>query len=108
MTLSAEGTIRERILKLLLQSSRPLSAAEIATELGLDPRRAERDIYEHLRHLAKTVKRRVPGYRIYMVPPTCLSCGYVFSNLDKPRKPSKCPRCRSQRIAPPRFYLSRE
>jgi len=102
---SGEGTIRERIVKLLMETQRPLSASEIASMLGL-PAGSEREVYEHLRHIAKTVRRMSGGkLALYMVPPQCKKCGYVFK-LDKPRKPSKCPRCNSQWIDPPRFYIA--
>ena len=101
-----EGTIRERILRLLIASRRPLSAREIAELVGLDPVRGEREVYEHLRHLAKTLRRRHGGRAVlYMIPPRCRDCGYVFTDLDRPRRPSRCPRCHSQRIEPPRFYV---
>ena len=104
-----EETTRERILRLLLESRKPLSAAEIATLLGLDPVHAEKEIYSHLKHIAKTLRRRYGGrYTLYMVPPRCRNCGYIFKDLSEPRRPSKCPRCRSQRIEPPRFYIEEE
>ncbi len=102
-----EETTRERILKVLLESKTPLSAREIAELVGLDPARGEKEVYEHLRHLAKTVRRRYGGRLVlYMVPPRCRDCGYVFKDLAEPRRPSRCPRCRSQRIEPPRFYIA--
>ncbi|HID42001.1 MAG TPA: transcriptional regulator, partial [Pyrodictium sp.] len=45
---------------------------------------------------------------LYMIPPRCRNCGYVFTDLDSPKKPSKCPMCKSQRIEPPRFYIEAE
>ncbi len=101
-----EETIRERIMKLLMETNCPLSAKEIIVELGLDPNTREREIYEHIEHIAKTIRRKSRGkYAVFMTPPQCKSCGYVFKNLEKPRRPSKCPRCRSQRIEPPRFKI---
>ena len=96
---------RERIAELLERSSEPLSAEEIAALLGLDRSRV-REVYEHLAHIAKTVRRSSGGRRaLLMVPPRCRACGYVFRDLKKPRRPSKCPRCGSQRIEPPRFAI---
>jgi len=101
-----EGTIRERIIKLLMEAQRPLSASEIASILGL-PAGSEKEVYEHIRHIAKTVRRTSGGkLAVYMVPPQCKKCGYTFKDLDKPRKPSRCPRCNSQWIDPPRFYIA--
>ena len=101
-----EETLREKIIRILREHSEPLSASEIAAMLGLPPG-SEREVYEHLRHVAKTVWRSSGGRQaLYMIPPQCRNCGYVFKDLDKPRKPSKCPRCGSQRIEPPRFYIA--
>ena len=101
-----EETIRERIIRVLMESRTPLTAREIAELVGLDPVRGEREVYEHLRHIAKTLRRRYGGRAVlYMIPPRCRSCGYVFRDLREPRRPSRCPRCRSERIEPPRFYI---
>ncbi|MET1102117.1 MAG: transcriptional regulator [Pyrodictiaceae archaeon] len=100
-------TIREKILELLLRSKRPLTAREIAIELGVDPNLYEREVYEHLRHIAKTVRRVTGGRKqLYMIPPVCRDCNYVFKDLKEPRKPSRCPRCKSYRIQPPKFYIA--
>mgnify|MGYP000250470787 CR=1 FL=1 len=99
-------TLRERIKNLLMKTKEPLTVDEIALRLGVD-RENIKDIYEHLRHVAKTIRRESSGKLVlYMLPPMCRNCGYVFKNLNKPRKPSKCPKCGSQRIDPPRFIIS--
>ncbi len=104
-----EGTVRERIMRLLMESRRPLTAREIAVMVGLDPNTGEAEVYEHLKHIAKTLRRRYGGRAVlYMIPPRCKDCGYVFTDLREPRKPSRCPRCKSQRIEPPRFYIEVE
>ncbi len=100
------GTVRERIIGLLMEARRPLTAKEIAEMVGLDPVRGETEVYEHLKHIAKTLRRRYGGRAVlYMIPPRCRNCGYVFTDLREPKKPSRCPRCKSQRIEPPRFYI---
>ncbi len=104
--MSIEETVREKILKLLMETRRPLTAREIAEIVGLDPQRGEAEVYEHLKHIAKTLRRRHGGKAVlYMIPPRCRNCGYVFTDLKEPKRPSKCPRCKSQRIEPPRFYI---
>ncbi|MEM2810799.1 MAG: transcriptional regulator, partial [Candidatus Korarchaeum sp.] len=42
---------------------------------------------------------------LLMEPPQCRKCGYIFKDLKKPRKPSKCPKCGSEWISPPRFTI---
>ncbi len=96
-------TIRERIKRLLLENpGKFYTANDIIAILGLDIRPNE--VYEHIEHIAKTVNRQYDGkIEIVMQPPRCRRCGYVFKDLRKPRKPSRCPRCRSEWIEPPSF-----
>ncbi|MCD6300900.1 MAG: transcriptional regulator [Staphylothermus sp.] len=98
-------TLREKIMKLLMESKEPLSVNEIAAIIGLSPR-DKHIVYDALTHIARTIKRKSGGkLELVMIPPTCKKCGYVFKDLKKPRKPSKCPRCKSERINPPLFKI---
>ncbi|OWJ55260.1 transcriptional regulator [Pyrodictium delaneyi] len=107
--LSLEDTIRKRIIRILLESKTPLTAREIAELAGIDPVTGEHEVYIHLKHIAKSLRRSHGGRAVlYMIPPRCRNCGYVFTDLDSPKKPSKCPMCKSQRIEPPRFYIEAE
>ncbi len=106
--MSTDETIREKIARFLEEAESPVSVRDIILSLGIEPSR-EKEIYEHLSHIAKTIRRRSSGRKVlYMVPPRCSSCGYVFTKLEKPHKPSRCPRCKSYRIEPPLFYISVE
>lgn len=96
-------TVRERIIKILRNSSEPLTAEEIIALLGLTDLRTK-DVYEHLKHIAKSVRTRGHEFLV-MIPPSCRSCGFAFTNLDKPKKPTKCPKCKSERITPPAFKI---
>ncbi|MDI9620190.1 MAG: transcriptional regulator [Candidatus Nezhaarchaeota archaeon] len=103
--MTSDMTTRERIINLLQSHSNPLSAEEIILVLNLQNMKP-RDIYEHLKHIAKSVKARSGGKEVLaMIPPSCKSCGYIFEALDKPKKPSKCPKCKSERISTPTFKL---
>jgi predicted Zn-ribbon and HTH transcriptional regulator len=97
--------LRERLIKLLRETDRPLSTSEIIRLLWLSPR--DKDlVYDALAHIAKTIRRRSGGReQLVMVPPMCLNCGYVFKDLERPRKPSRCPRCKSERISEPKFMI---
>lgn len=98
-------TLREKIMDLLMKTDKPLSVNEIIAYFGLSPR-DYRLVYDALEHIAKTIRRRTSGrMELVMLPPTCLKCGYVFKDLKKPRKPSRCPRCKSERISPPSFMI---
>ena len=96
-------TIRERIIE-LLKTGNFLTAREIIELLGLEC--DERSVYEHLRHVARSVWRRSGGReRLVMKLPYCRRCGYIFTDLEEPWKPSKCPRCGSHLIEPPAFAI---
>lgn len=99
-------TLREKVMNLLMESDQPLTVDEILGLLGLEYR-YRRLVYEALIHIAKTVRRKTRGgYELVMTPPVCMRCGYVFRDLKKPRKPSKCPHCKSERIKPPAFKIT--
>jgi len=91
-------TRRERIVSLLRESEGPLSVDQISRILELDPK----DVLEDLRHIARSLQRS--REQLVALPPKCLKCGYVF-NLDKPKSPSKCPKCKSEWIAKPLFKV---
>ncbi len=102
---SVEETLRRRVLKVLENSSEPLTVNDIMMELGLKPS-FRKLVYESLSHLAKSVRRKSKGRKaLVMRAPYCLNCGYVFRDLKRIRKPSKCPKCKSERITPPAFML---
>ena len=101
----AYSTLRERIMKVLEDSHSFLTVDEIKVLVGEELSNSE--IYEHLRHIAKSIRRSSGGKKVLLMkPPTCRKCGYVFKDLSKPRKPSKCPRCRSEWIEPPAFKIA--
>ena len=64
---------------------------------------SEKDIPEHIQHVAKTLRSR--GGRLKVVPPECIQCGYTFDERHKLSQPSRCPTCKSERIHPPQFAL---
>ncbi len=100
-----DDTVRRRIMKLLEETDTPLTVNEIVAILDLNLTSTE--VYGHLRHIARTVRRSSGGRKaLLMKPPVCRSCGYVFSDMTgKPRKPSKCPKCHSEWIEPPAFII---
>jgi len=98
-------TLRERIVRVLLESDEPLTVDQIGELLGV-PREQRKMLYYELPHVAKTLRRKSGGaLQLVYEPPRCANCGYVFSKLKRIKKPSKCPRCKSERILPPRFLI---
>jgi predicted Zn-ribbon and HTH transcriptional regulator len=97
-----EGSIRERMTRLLETTEEPLTAEYIAQIFDMDVE----DVYIHLIHIAKSIRRSSNGKKLLlMIPPRCRKCGYIFKDLDKPKKPSRCPKCKSEWIDSPRFII---
>lgn len=92
-------TTREKILYLLRYSDEPLTAKQIMKILGI---KKEKEVYEHIYHLSKSSKRK--DFVVIVFPPVCEECGYTF-DLEYPKKPTKCPICKSERIKPPSFLI---
>lgn len=91
------ATPRARIRDALSAGS--ASAHELSSLAGV----REKEVAEHLEHIERSL--RAKGERLEIDPARCLACGYVFAERRKFTTPSVCPRCRSERIAPPRFAI---
>ena len=91
------GTIRENIIELLLQKE--FDAREISGQIGV----SEKDVAEHLTHISRSLPHR--GMKLIVTAAKCYSCGYTFKDRSRPKKPGKCPKCRSEHIDPPRFSI---
>lgn len=89
-------TIRQAIRELLQEQ--PLSALELSRRLSLP----EKEVYDHLQHLA-----RAPGAgcRFQLIPAVCRKCGFTFAKRERLTTPSRCPVCRQQSMQRPRFAL---
>ncbi|MGD0230201.1 MAG: transcriptional regulator [Syntrophorhabdales bacterium] len=92
-------TLRRRVVALLKE--RPFSGKDLSVELRL----SEKDVYEHLGHIRKTMNKG--GYRFVVLPARCDRCGFVFRKRGRLKKPGKCPLCRSQSVEEPVFSIER-
>jgi predicted Zn-ribbon and HTH transcriptional regulator len=72
-----------------------------AHELSALVRVPEKQVAEHLEHLARSL--RAAGERLDVEPARCLDCGFVFRKRDRLSRPSRCPLCRGERLDGPRF-----
>jgi predicted Zn-ribbon and HTH transcriptional regulator len=98
--LSADETVRQRIVQLLSGTERTFE--ELRREIGLPARRLE----EELQHVERSVRRnRRAPMRLAVDPARCLDCGFVFRDRARFSTPSRCPRCKSERIASPRLTI---
>ncbi|GAB4261848.1 MAG: hypothetical protein Kow0092_11700 [Deferrisomatales bacterium] len=84
-------TARQRLAERLRRG--PATVRELARELGL----REAEVADHLEHVARSLR---PGERLAEEPAACLACGFAFRGRRRVRTPSRCPRCKSERIAP--------
>jgi predicted Zn-ribbon and HTH transcriptional regulator len=82
-----------------LLSREALTAREISAALSIP----EKAVAEHLLHLRRTV--RAAGGALVTEPAECLACGFRFARRERATTPSRCPVCRDEGIAPPRFSV---
>lgn len=92
-------TRRERAWALLQQREAGWSPRELAEVLESD----EAGVLEDLRHLQRSARRS--GLALLMLPATCKACDWA-AEAEEARMPSKCPRCRSAWLEPPRFRVA--
>jgi predicted Zn-ribbon and HTH transcriptional regulator len=72
-------------------------------ELSQELHQSEKEIYDHLRHIARSLQ---PGGKQLVIEPSiCLSCGFVFTDRTRPQPPSRCPQCKKTHIRRPRYAI---
>lgn len=96
---SARETLRQRLLRWLAEDEYDFETLRV--ELDLSPR----ELDDELRHVERTL--RAGGRRLLVEAPRCRDCGFDFPGRRRRHlhPPGRCPRCRGQRIAPPRFRV---
>ena len=87
-------TLRHEISTLLGAES--LTAREISERVGI----GEKEVLEHLEH----IKIALHG-GLVMEPALCMACGFSFRKRERLKGPGRCPVCRSEHIAEPRFSI---
>jgi transcriptional regulator len=90
------GSLRQDLLQHLRE--KPCTLRELALGLGL----REKETSEHLGHARHSLE---PGERLREEPAQCLACGFSFTKRERLTTPSRCPRCRSERIRPATFSV---
>jgi len=87
-------TLRHEIAAVLSEES--LSAREVSERVGI----GEKEVLEHLEH----IKLARHG-ELVVEPALCMACGFSFKKRERLKGPGRCPVCRSEHIAEPRFSL---
>jgi predicted Zn-ribbon and HTH transcriptional regulator len=97
---AATETSRQRIIDVLRREE--LGFEQLRRELEVPVRALEED----LRHVERSFRRGPERLRIE--PARCLACGFVFRDRSSRHlhAPGRCPQCRSERIADPRFRIA--
>ena len=90
-------TIRQYNIAILRDFT--ISAKELSGYLKIP----ERDVYDHLEHIRKTMNKG--GYHLVVNPALCEKCGFVFQKRGRLSRPGKCPICHSSMIVPPLFSV---
>jgi len=90
-------TTRQQIRELLSQSE--CTARDISQTLRI----SEKEVYQHLAHIARSVASRKK--RLIVTPARCTDCGYLFADRRRFTKPSRCPRCKCEHIVEPKYRI---
>ena len=91
------ATVRESLCDALREG--PCTAKDLSRAVGIP----ERDVPEHLEHLARSLRAR--GEELVVEPSRCLECDFV-PRRHPMKRPAHCPSCRGRRLALPRFSVS--
>ncbi|MGH7965551.1 MAG: transcriptional regulator, partial [Candidatus Binatia bacterium] len=83
-----------------LLTGRMLSAQQLAVVLKI----SERQVEEYLAHIVKSVGRD-RSHRFVLEPSACQDCEFVLTNRRRLTRPSRCPRCHSERTTAPRYGI---
>jgi len=87
-------TLRHEIVALLNAES--LTARGISERVGI----GEKEVLGHLEHINLALHGT-----LVREPALCLCCGFSFRKRERLKGPGRCPVCRSEHIAEPRFSL---
>ena len=94
---SRSHTVRQDIA--LALRAGPATARDLSKAVGA----SEKLVLDHLVHLAKSLRAR--GAQLVMTPAECIDCGFVFSQREKPARPSHCAKCHGGRLTLPKFVI---
>jgi predicted Zn-ribbon and HTH transcriptional regulator len=91
-------TIRQQMIVLLKE--RDLGARELSQAIGI----REKQVYEHLPHVARSAGAQKS--RLLIRPFRCLACGFLFQDRKRFTRPSRCPHCKSSRLEDPIYRIA--
>jgi hypothetical protein len=90
-------TIRQQMISLLVDKE--MDARELSQAMGI----REKEVYEHLPHIARSVAAQKK--QLVIQPVRCLACGYVFKDRKRFTRPGRCPRCKKSHLDEPKYRI---
>ncbi len=91
------STIRQAIISLLSEGRH--GAKDISKIIRI----SEKEVYEHLEHIGRSLKSQKMKLRI--TPALCLECGFKFEDRNRFTSPGKCPECKGEHIQDPEYGI---
>ena len=91
------STTRREIMSLLSEAEH--GAKSISKILRI----SEKEVYEHLDHIGRSLKSQNRTLKI--IPARCLGCGFIFEDRNRFTSPGKCPRCKGEHIQDPEYGI---
>ena len=91
-------TIRQQIIERLTEGE--MDARELSRAVGIK----EKQVYEHLAHIARSLAAQ--GSKLSIRASECRHCGYVFKDRRRFTRPGRCPRCRETHLINPSFWIT--
>lgn len=88
-----------RALREALSGPEPKGLDELSRDLGV----SEKELPDALEKLRRSLQHT--GQTLRQTPPRCVACNFEFESRTRARKPSRCPRCSSERLTKPRFRI---
>jgi len=61
------------------------------------------EIIEDLNHITQSMLSK--NKRLRSKPPICNHCGFIFKERKRLSRPTKCPKCKSEYITEPYFFI---
>jgi predicted Zn-ribbon and HTH transcriptional regulator len=97
---AASETLRQRLFRWLVESEYSFEDLRFVLEISA------RELEDELRHVERSVRRQRMHFAV--APPRCRDCGFGFPGRLRKHlgPPSRCPKCKSHRIEPPRFHIA--
>lgn len=90
-------TIRQQMIVLL--SEKEMGARELSQTLRI----REKEVYEHLSHIARSAAAQ--RKKLIILPFRCLVCGYVFQERKRFTRPGRCPLCKRTHVQEPTYQV---